>query len=271
MHAFNLYEKEYKENALEPIIKQNFNFNEEELESLRNLAERLHKVSKIAKENKIRIKFDAEQTYYQNTINSIVEQLQDEYNQSSPIIFNTVQSYLIASSDRLKYEIARAKLKGHPIGWKLVRGCYIYEERRLAKENNYPDPTNPTLQATADRYDKNFRYIINNKQAKSEILVAYHNTISVRKAQDFIAPMSDEVKNTVPFGQLYGLADHLTFSLLKEGYNVYKCVPFAKTHVIVPYLVRRAKEAKTALESVHLQYALMKSELKRRLNPFSRK
>ena len=66
------------------------------------------------------------------------------------------------------------------------------------------------------------------------------------------------------------MADHLTFSLLKEGYCVYKCVPYAPTNVIVPYLIRRAKEAKTSLESVHLQYRLMKAELKYRLNPFTK-
>lgn len=41
-------------------------------------------------------------------------------------------------------------MKNHPIGWKLVRGCYMYEERRLAKEGNYPDPINDTLQDTAN-------------------------------------------------------------------------------------------------------------------------
>jgi len=40
-----------------------------------------------------------------------------------------------------------------------------------------------------------------------------------------------------------GLADHATYSLLKEGYNVYKYVPFGETDIMMPYLCRRTEES----------------------------
>jgi proline dehydrogenase len=58
-------------------------------------------------------------------------------------------------------------MKNHPIGFKLVRGCYMYEERELAAEKKYSDPINPSLEATAARFDRNFQYVIDHKSPKS--------------------------------------------------------------------------------------------------------
>ena len=75
----------------------------------------------------------------------------------------------------------------------------MYEERRLAKEGNYPDPINDTLEDTANMYHKNAEYIIKNKSPKSQLLVASHNTASVRKIQHLLSPMPDSIKKTISF------------------------------------------------------------------------
>lgn len=38
--------------------------------------------------------------------------------------------------------------------------------------------------------------------------------------------------------QLYGMADHLTFTLGAHGYAPYKYVPYGPLHEVLPYLVR---------------------------------
>ena len=38
-------------------------------------------------------------------------------------------------------------------GAKIVRGAYLDKERSLAKEECYPDPTNPTYEATSATYN----------------------------------------------------------------------------------------------------------------------
>ena len=49
-------------------------------------------------------------------------------------------------------------------------------------------------------------------------------------------------RERVFFGQLLGMADHLTFALGRGGYKAYKYVPYGPLDRALPYLVRRAQE-----------------------------
>ena len=46
----------------------------------------------------------------------------------------------------------------------------------------------------------------------------------------------------VYFGQLLGMADHLTFGLAAHGHTAYKYLPFGPLREVMPYLIRRAHE-----------------------------
>lgn len=39
-------------------------------------------------------------------------------------------------------------------GAKIVRGAYLERERELSLKLNYPDPTNPSYEATSANYDR---------------------------------------------------------------------------------------------------------------------
>jgi hypothetical protein len=43
---------------------------------------------------------------------------------------------------------------GVGFGAKIVRGAYLERERILSVEGNYPDPTNPSYEATSAVYDR---------------------------------------------------------------------------------------------------------------------
>ena len=45
----------------------------------------------------------------------------------------------------------------------------------------------------------------------------------------------------VYFGQLLGMADHLSFTLGCAGYRIHKIVPYGPVHECLQYLIRRAQ------------------------------
>ena len=100
--------------------------------------------------------------------------------------------------------------------------------------------------------------------------IVSHNRIpaSIEKA---IAVMEkygiDRSKNTVYFGQLYGMSDHLSFNLGRSGYRAYKYVPYGEVQEVIPYLLRRARENSSISSGAAAEFDMIKEEMKRRLNP----
>ena len=66
------------------------------------------------------------------------------------------------------------------------------------------------------------------------------------------------------FGQLYGMSDHISFNLAKEGYNTAKYVPFGPVRDVMPYLIRRAEENTSVSGQTSRELNLIKEERKRR-------
>jgi proline dehydrogenase len=66
------------------------------------------------------------------------------------------------------------------------------------------------------------------------------------------------------FGQLYGMSDHISFNLAKQGYNVAKYVPFGPVKDVMPYLIRRAEENTSVAGQTSRELSLIKKEKKRR-------
>ena len=66
------------------------------------------------------------------------------------------------------------------------------------------------------------------------------------------------------FSQLYGMSEHISYNLAKEGYNVAKLVPFGPVKEVVPYLIRRAEENTSVKGQTGRELALLYEERKRR-------
>lgn len=105
----------------------------------------------------------------------------------------------------------------------------------------------------------------------------------------------DKDGGAVCFGQLLGMCDHVSLTLgelllvcsnlkfksgvfsistsvslrlttsAKEGYAIYKSVPYGTVEDTVPYLVRRAQENRTVLQGIRKERDLLKQEFYRRL------
>merc|ERR1711957_378776 len=103
----------------------------------------------------------------------------------------------------------------------------------------------------------------------AEIMVATHNRHSVALVVDSMRRLGLPCTSGIYFGQLLGMADHVTMTLGQRGYKAYKYVPYGPVDKVMPYLIRRTQENSTFLGSpgVQEERRLLWSELKRRLSP----
>ncbi len=141
------------------------------------------------------------------------------------------------------------------------------QERQHAKFVGKESPIYPTKPATDANYHHCLSHIMKAVgEDKVRILVASHNKETVRHAlalmhQYEILPGADRVA----FGQLLGMADHLTLPLAQSGYQACKVVPYGSLDDIVPFLSRRANENRGIMKNAQDERTLYAQEFKRRL------
>jgi proline dehydrogenase len=239
-------------------------FTKEEEEEWSRIVARYHKVCKLAKENDVEVLIDAEESWTQQAVDDLVEEMMRTYNTGVPIVYNTLQLYRWDRLDYLKELHKRAKKEGYSLGIKIVRGAYMEKERERAKEKGYLSPICDTKEATDENFNKTMTYILNNLDDMS-LFVGTHNEnssyIAMNLMNEFKISKND---NRVWFGQLYGMSDHITFNLANQGYNVAKYVPFGPVKDVMPYLIRRAEENTSVAGQTSRELNLLKTEKERR-------
>eukprot|EP00946_MAST-07B_sp_MAST-7B-sp1_P004344 g4344.t1 len=247
-----------------------------EVELVDALLKRVVSLVELAEELDVRLMFDAEHTYFQPAIHSIVLDLQKRFNRGEEaLVYNTYQCYLRSASLDLSHHMERSEREGWKFACKLVRGAYMVLERERAEEQGYKSPIHGTIEETHDCYNSAIRAIIERDavkegHSKANLVVASHNQDSIELVLDLMKRLSiPRSTGGVYFGQLLGMADHLTFSLGNSGYLAYKYVPYGPFYEVLPYLVRRAQENSSLLGNVSHERRMIKDELLRRLNPFT--
>jgi proline dehydrogenase len=235
-----------------------------ELLELNLVAARVDEICKAASENQVSVFVDAEDSWYQDYIDQLVESMIFKYNNEFSIVFNTIQLY---RHDRLQYMrglISRCNSNGKKLGLKLVRGAYMEKEREQASKKNYPDPIQKNKQATDNDFNKAVEFCIENIENVS-LCVGTHNEKSVLHLTDLMKKRAFKKNDSrIWFAQLLGMSDHISFNLSKEGYNVAKYVPYGPIKEVLPYLIRRAEENTSVSGQTGRELSLIKIELERR-------
>ena len=234
-----------------------------EITEWKRVKERFDKVCTVALEKNVPLLIDAEESWMQSAADDLLEMLMETYNKEKAIVFNTLQMYRHDRMDYLKGLHERAHHKGFHIGIKVVRGAYMEKERQRAKEHNYPSPICIDKEATDSNYDAAVHYMMEHKNMA--IFAGTHNEESSMLVVELakkhkIAPNDDRLW----FGQLFGMSDHISFNLAKEGYNVAKYLPFGPVRDVMPYLIRRAEENTSVAGQTSRELNLIKTERKRR-------
>lgn len=229
-----------------------------------NMQRRLDEVCSVASQNRVGVFIDAEESWMQDAIDQLVDEMMAKYNTSRVVVYNTYQFY---RHDRLEYLKASHKAAlegGYMIGAKIVRGAYMDKERARAEEHNYPSPIQVDKAATDHDYNAAIDYCLEHYETIS-LCNATHNAASCMHMVNEIERRG-LLRNHIHlnFCQLYGMSDHLTFNLAKAGYNAAKYVPYGPVSDVMPYLIRRAQENSSVTGDMSRELSLIDQEVKRR-------
>ena len=233
----------------------------EEWQRVRN---RYEEVCKMAYDNKVILMIDAEESWMQDAVDHLVNEMMEKYNKEKAYIWNTIQMYRTGRLEYLAYDLERAKSKNYFLGYKFVRGAYMEKERERAAEKNYPDPMQPTKEATDDNYNAAVDFVLENLDRVAAFF-GTHNEKSTELAIDKMKTLGlahDDER--LHFGQLYGMSDNITYWLGENKYNACKYLPYGPVKDVVPYLTRRAQENTSVAGQTGRELSLIQKELERR-------
>jgi proline dehydrogenase len=237
---------------------------EPEMTELAALKNRVFSLCEHAEKRGVGIMIDAEETWVQDVIDDLVEELMEQFNKEKVVVYNTYQMYRKDKLDDLHQAYENARADNYLLGAKLVRGAYMVKERERAENMHYPSPIQNTKADTDRDYNKALKFCVDHYEYIGSCN-ATHNVESCRLQAEWIA--NKDIANNHPrlnFCQLYGMSDYITFNLANKGYNVAKYVPYGPVKDVVPYLIRRAQENTAMTGEMSRELSLIEKEIERR-------
>jgi proline dehydrogenase len=232
--------------------------------SFQLIVSRVDKICLSAFENGVPLFIDAEETWIQDAIDTIVRDMMRKYNKEKAIVYNTLQMY---RHDRLAFlhaEIEIARAEGFHYGVKLVRGAYMEKERLRAAEKGYPSPIQPDKITCDNDFNHALELVVKNIDIMA-LCSGSHNEKSALILTDLMTKKQIEKSDKrIYVAQLLGMSDHISYNLAYAGYNVAKYVPYGPVKEVMPYLLRRADENTSVAGQTGRELSLIMTERKRR-------
>ncbi|UOQ74528.1 proline dehydrogenase family protein [Hymenobacter cellulosilyticus] len=212
----------------------------------------------------VRVFVDAEESWFQDTIDTLAYEMMAKYNRESAIVWNTYQLYRHDRLEAIQQAYTAAVQGNYYLGGKLVRGAYMEKEGRVATQRGYQNPINPTKEATDQLYDEALRYCVTHADRIS-ICAGTHNEASSLLLTELMHEAGLRPGDPrIWFAQLYGMSDNLTYNLANAGYNTAKYVPYGPVESVMPYLLRRADENTAIAGQSSREFLLIQKEIARR-------
>jgi proline dehydrogenase len=207
---------------------------------------------------------DAEDSWIQDAIDELAENMMVQFNQKDFIVYNTIQLY---RHDRLTYLKAmhtRLREKGAKTAVKLVRGAYMEKERKRAAEMGYVDP----IQTTKENTDRDFNlavdYCLDHIEDIAICCGSHNEESSALLVEKMNARGIASNDKRIYFAQLFGMSDHISYNLSHANYNVAKYLPYGPIKEVMPYLLRRAQENTSVKGQTGRELSLIEKEIQRR-------
>jgi proline dehydrogenase len=235
----------------------------EEVEYAR-VRERVENICEQAAEIGQPVLIDAEESWIQDAIDRLAEEMMTRFNTDNAIVYHTVQLYRKDRLAYLKESVERVTKGGSRYGVKLVRGAYLEKEREHAVTLGRPSPVHERLEDTAADFDSAVEFCLS-KRDRLSFVAATHNEAATRRLVERMAELGlSNDDPSVHFSQLFGMSDNLSYVLAHQGFNVSKYLPYGPVEDAIPYLTRRARENSSVKGQASRELTLIEKELKRR-------
>ena len=229
-----------------------------------NFKSRFETICREAYLHRVKVLVDAEESWIQNVIDDLSQEMMVKYNKESPIVYNTFQMYRKDRMAALSESYEAAKKRGYILGVKLVRGAYMKKETDYAANNMLPNPIHNTKADTDRGFNQALEYILE-RIDHIAICCGTHNEKSNYRMIVKMDELGIKVNHPhVFFAQLFGMSDNISYNLAKAGFNVAKYVPYGPVEAVIPYLIRRASENAAIAGQTSRELMLLKAEMKRR-------
>lgn len=242
----------------------------------------LDEIAVKCKARGVQIIVDAESQHWQKGIGRTSLELMRKFNtDGKAVIYNTYQAYLKSTPSVLAHHMSEAQKDGFTLGLKLVRGAYILSDDRALIHDTKEDTDNAyngIAQGALRQQIGDFGASGPSSRPfpSVNLFLASHNRDSVLSANKMHRQRVEAGLPTVPiaFGQLHGMSDEVSFSLLAEkGENglppeVFKCSTWGSMGECIGYLLRRAVENRDAVLRTKDEFAALRAETKRRFFSF---
>jgi proline dehydrogenase len=250
--------------ALLEMVQNKATLTPEEAASFERVRGRVEKICSKAFQYQVPVLIDGEDSWIQDTIDTLAYEMMQAYNKENAIIFNTFQMYRADMLDNLKEAFHAAVNQHYFLGVKIVRGAYMEKERARAIKEGYANPINPSKEATDNMFNEGLAFCLDNLE-KISLVCGSHNEFSnlhlaSMMQQKGIAPDDRRIW----FAQLLGMSDNISFNLAKSGFRVAKYVPYGPVGAVMPYLLRRAAENTSVEGQSSRELVLLRKEMKRR-------
>jgi proline dehydrogenase len=236
----------------------------EETSAFDQVGDRVNKICERAHAFGVPVLIDAEETWIQDPIDQLADEMMAKYNRGKAIVFNTYQMYRTSSMDNLRGDHQDALDGNYWLGAKLVRGAYMEKERKRAEQMNYASPIYPDKAATDKAFNDALEFCMTNLDRICVMCGShneYSNALLAQRMAEKGIPNDDA---RVWFAQLFGMSDNISFNLAKAGYRVVKYVPYGPVKAVMPYLLRRASENTSVAGQSSRELQFIRKELKRR-------
>jgi len=224
---------------------------------------RIDQICRAGFENNIEVYIDAEESTTQNALDEISIEMMKKYNESKAIVYITLQMYRKDRIGLLNEIIETARKEQFFLGVKLVRGAYWEKERERGMRKGGLEIVFAKKEDTDAAFDNALDVCIKNIDVIFICNATHNESSSKHLASEMYKKNLPNEHKAIQFSQLYGMSDHISYSLAKAGYNVSKYLPYGTVKQVIPYLIRRAEENKSIGGQMGREMQLIAQAIKR--------